>query len=188
MNENLKQKIDSITSYVDLPNIDYTRLNLTTNNGNIIHDVHQQAGTEHYRLLCLLSTWFNYTTIYEIGTWLGAGTVCMAYNKTNKVISYDIEYNVGVKRLDNMEFRLGDYKNDEKLLSSPFIFVDVDHNGPLEFEIYKYLSDNNYKGLTMWDDIHLNDEMRKFWNSVDREKRDITRYGHYSGTGLIFFE
>jgi hypothetical protein len=87
-----------------------------------------------------------------------------------------------------MEFRIGDYKTDPELLKSPFIFIDVSHDGKLEREIYQYLCDNNYKGFTVWDDINLNPEMRSFWADVKHEKRDITRYGHYSGTGIIFFE
>ena len=175
-------------SYIDLPKLDLAKLNLRTNNQNMVHDIYQQAGTEHYRLLCLMSTWFNNTTIYELGTWIGAGTICMAYNKTNRVVSYDIDYRVDLMRLPNMEFRLGDYKKDPELLKSPFIFVDVSHDGTLEREIYKYLCDNNYKGLTVWDDINLNPEMRSFWADVKHDKRDISRYGHYSGTGVIFFE
>ena len=188
MIEDIKKKADSIMSYVDLNKIDFDQLNLKTKNGNMVFDIHQPPGAEHYRLLCVLSTWFNNTTIYELGTWIGAGTICLAYNKTNKVVSYDIEYRVDLERQPNMEFRIGDYKSDPELLKSPFIFIDVSHDGKLEREIYKYLCDNNYKGLTVWDDIHLNPEMRSFWNDVTHEKRDITRYGHYSGTGIIFFE
>jgi hypothetical protein len=188
MMQDLKKKIDDITSYIELNRLDLSKLNLMTNNGNMVYDIHQPPGVEHYRLLCQLSMWFNNTTIYELGTWIGAGTICMAYNKTNRVVSYDIDYRVDLMRLPNMEFRLGDYKKDPELLKSPFIFVDVSHDGTLEREIYKYLCDNNYKGLTVWDDINLNPEMRSFWADVKHDKRDISRYGHYSGTGVIFFE
>lgn len=188
MIQQLKNKVDDINSFIELNKLNLQNLNLKTKNGNMIFDINQPPGAEHYRLLCVLSTWFNNTTIYEIGTWIGAGTICLAYNKSNKVISYDIEYNVDLVRLPNMEFRVGDYKNDKELLNSPFIFIDVSHDGKLEKEIYDYLCDNKYKGFTVWDDINLNPEMRNFWNSVTKDKRDITRYGHYSGTGIIFFE
>lgn len=187
MNE-LKQKIDDIRSFILLPKLDLSNLNLRTNNPNIIHDVHQQAGAEHYRLLCLFSTWFNDTTIYEIGTWLGAGTICLAYNKNNKVISYDTTNNINVIENPNMKFVVGDYKNDKELLNSPFIFVDVATNGVVEQEIYEYLKSNNYKGFTVWGGINLSEEMKSFWKSVTHDKRDLTRYGHYTGTGIIFFE
>lgn len=44
---------------------------------------------------------------------------------------------------------------------------------------------NNYKGLVVWDDIFLNQDMIDIWNSIPNdEKVDITKYGHFSGTGL----
>lgn len=184
----LKQKLGDINSFVPLSSIEYSKLCLRTSNKNLMHDVYQPAGVEHYRLLCLLSQWFANSVIYEIGTWLGAGTICLAYNKNNRVVSYDIEYNVDVKRLDNMEFRIGDYKNDKELLNSPFIFVDVNHEGTIEREIYEYLISNKYKGFTLWNSINLNLAMRNFWTTVAMEKYDLTRYGHYSGTGVVFFE
>lgn len=186
--DEMKKKVDSIYSYLDLNRINFNQLNLKTNNGNMIFDIHQPPGAEHYRLLCVMSTWFNDTTIYELGTWIGAGTICLAYNKSNKVISCDIESRVDLEPQPNMEFRIGDYKKDPDLLKSPFIFVDVSHDGQLEREIYQFLIDNNYKGMTVWDDIHLNPEMQSFWDDVKLDKRDISRYGHYSGTGIIFFE
>jgi hypothetical protein len=187
MNIDIKQKFFDIP-YQDLKNLNLNKLNLRTPNKNMIHDIYQQPGTEHYRLLCWISSLFEDTTLYEIGTWIGAGTICLAYNKSNKVVSYDIVYNVDLERLDNIEFRIGNYENDEKLLKSPFIFVDVEHNGLLERQIYKYLADNNYKGITVWDDINLNPQMKSFWKDVTHEKLDISKYGHYSGTGVIFFE
>jgi hypothetical protein len=174
--------------YQELKNLNLNKLGLKTQNTNMIHDIYQQPGSEHYRLLCYISTVFDNQTLYEIGTWIGAGTTCLAYNRNNQVISYDICYNVDCEQVENIEYRIGDYKKDKNLLLSPFIFIDVDHNGTTEREIYKYLSENNYKGITMWDDINLNLQMKSFWKDVQLEKLDITKFGHYSGTGLIFFE
>jgi hypothetical protein len=185
--EDILNKLDTL-SLRELANIDLSKLNLKTNNQNMMYDINQPAGVEHYRLMCLMSTWFDNTTLYELGTWIGAGTICMAYNKTNKVVSYDINYIVDLERQPNMEFRVGDFSTDKELLKSPFLFIDVTHDGLLENKIYQYLIDNDYKGLTVWDDIDLNPEMREFWKNVRHDKRDITKYGHYSGTGAIIFK
>ena len=178
----------TIELYQELKNLNLNKLFLRTQNTNMVHDIYQQPGMEHYRLLCYLSTLFENQTLYEIGTWIGAGTTCLAYNRDNHVISYDIVYNVDCVQADNIEYRIGDFRKDKNLLSSPFIFIDVEHNGTLEREIYKYLIVNNYKGITLWDDINLNPQMKGFWRDITHEKLDITKFGHYSGTGIVFFE
>ena len=38
-----------------------------------------------------------------------------------------------------------------------------------------------------WDDIHLNEQMRVFWENVTDKKIDVTKYGHVTGTGIINF-
>lgn len=183
---NIKEKLNNIT-IDDFVNIDLNKINFVSNNNNLRHDINGMPGKEHYRLLCLLSTWFNNTYIYELGTWTGGSALCLAYNKTNYVISYDIKHLVEVERQPNVEYRQGDFIHDKQLLSSPLIFIDVTHDGQLERKIYNYLIENNYKGLTVWDDINLNNEMRNFWNDVKHEKHELTQFGHYSGTGVILF-
>ena len=46
---------------------------------------------------------------------------------------------------------------------------------------------NNFKFITIWDDIHLNEEMKIFWHGVGQNKMDVSDYGHITGTGIIFF-
>jgi len=182
----IKQKIInmSINDFID---IDLNKINFISKNNNLRYDINCMPGQEHYRLLCLLSTWVNNTYIYELGSWTGGSALCLAYNKSNYVISYDIKHLVEVERQPNVEFRQGDFTHDKQLLSSPLIFIDVTHDGFLEKTIYEYLIKNNYKGLTIWDDINLNQPMKDFWQSVTHEKYDLTKFGHYTGTGAILF-
>ena len=51
-----------------------------------------------------------------------------------------------------------------------------------------------YEGLLLLDDIHLNDEMKKWWSEVVHNADqwgykafDLSTVGHYSGTGLLDF-
>lgn len=88
------------------------------------------------------------------------------------------------------------------LLSSSLIMIDIDpHDGILEYEMYLWLKNNNYKGFIIYDDIFLekghlaNDysettnNMIDFWNKIpDNEKIDITHIGHWSGTGIVCFD
>ena len=67
-------------------------------------------------------------------------------------------------------------------------FWDTFHNGDFETEFVNYLTEIKYKGLVLFDDIHLNKEMQDFWDGLKLEKYDITEIGHFSGTGLVNFK
>ena len=67
------------------------------------------------------------------------------------------------KDCPNIHFRLEDLFNNtnreaqkEHILSSDFIMIDIDpHEGIMEYEMYEWLRTNKYKGVILWDDIHL---------------------------------
>lgn len=145
---------------------------------------------EHYRLIAHLSTGFGQSVIFDIGTNLGYSALALSYNDTNRVISYDL---VECKQLNhadelnNIEYRIGDVLADTRLLESPLIMLDTDHDGVFENKFYTHLKENNYKGLLFLDDIHLNPPMREFWSSIAEPREDITDLGHWSGSGLVDF-
>lgn len=147
---------------------------------------------EHYKFLAFISQALKGQTVFDIGTYYGESATALAYEPTTKVISYDI---VDLKRIkyppSNIEFNIGDFRNDPRLLSSPFIFVDVDpHDGVQEAEFHKFFVESGYKGITVWDDIHLSPPMNNWWNSLEGNsisKIDITEIGHHSGTGMIIY-
>jgi predicted O-methyltransferase YrrM len=175
---NLQNKdIDDLdTSYIDdIINFDSSYYHLRTN-----------SGREHYRLLMLVSTFIDNQIIFDVGTNACRSAISLAYNKTNKVKSYDI-IQVLEKNpiLDNVEYTLGDSTQDHDLINSPLIFLDVDHDGTYENIFYNHLLKTNQKGILMLDDIHLNEPMKNFWNKIDKPKYDITHIGHWSGTGLV---
>jgi hypothetical protein len=149
---------------------------------------HIESGKEHYRLLMYLSTLFTNETIFDIGTNKCMSALALSFNKTNRIKTYDI-----VKLLpenpivDNIEYIIGDSTKDEDLKKCPLIFLDVDHDGLYEDIFYNHLKSINWSGILVLDDIHLNDEMKQFWNQIDEEKYDITPIGHWSGTGLVYF-
>jgi predicted O-methyltransferase YrrM len=152
---------------------------------------HLASGKEHYRLLIHLSSYFHSSQIADIGTYRGASAIALAQNPTNKIYSVDI----GVFRkeitVNNIEFAVGNFQtNDiikENILKSKFIMLDIDHNYTNEIWLYNFLIQNNWNGIMLCDDINLNDEMRRFWSEITHVKYDITKYGHFSGTGLILF-
>ncbi|MBI9086563.1 MAG: hypothetical protein JEZ11_23400 [Desulfobacterales bacterium] len=145
---------------------------------------------EHYRLLAWLSTLYQGATLFDIGTYRGSSALALSYNGANRVVSYDIETHLTVRHrqaLETIEFTVGDVLSDARLLDSPLILMDIGHDGESEQRIYDYLDRKGYQGLLVLDDIHLNPAMRRFWNGIQRLKRDITDLGHVTGTGLVFF-
>lgn len=151
---------------------------------------HERSGVEHYRLLTYFSNILNEENIIDIGTYRGTSAVALSQNKRNNVLSIDIE-NRRISDTENssVEFYIGNFITDadlqRRILSSKFIFLDIDHLYENEIWLYDFLVGNGWKGTIVCDDIHLNDPMKKFWSEVQHEKIDITKYGHWSGTGVI---
>jgi len=206
-----KEYIYSVTE-----NIPVNFLNYFTSQGII--DYNKDIGIEHYKLLCSISQQINNGIIIDIGTHHGNSTISLAYSLThssnNLIYSFDIknllqdscgrffnDYNVNYL-LENIfdENIRNNYKNI--LLSSSLIMIDIDpHNGILEYEMYLWLKDNNYKGIILYDDLYLkkghignnynetSHNMKDFWDKIpENEKIDLTNIGHWSGTGLVCFD
>jgi hypothetical protein len=150
------------------------------------------SGQEHYRLLRYLAKVIDGTVI-EIGTHAATSVVAMSADTTHPIVTYDIvnEKHREFEDLPTVTFRLCEFSDDveyrDTILSAPMIFIDAPHDGAFEMFCYQWLKDNKYKGLTIWDDIHLNEPMRQFWSRVNLPKLDLSKYGHITGTGAIFF-
>jgi hypothetical protein len=89
-----------------------------------------------------------------------------------------------------VEFIIGDIldsRYESLVLSSSYILLDTFHDGTFEKQFVDYLSLIHWKGYLLLDDIYLNNEMKNFWNSLDRDKTDLTSIGHITGTGLVIF-
>jgi len=150
---------------------------------------HNQSGTEHYRLLMYVSTLYNNEIIFDIGTNKCMSALALSYNKSNRIKTFDIVRILPENPIvDNIQYILGDSTKDNDLQKSPIIFLDVNHDGEYEHIFYQNLIDIKWKGILLLDDIHLNEPMRNFWNSITEEKYDITNIGHWSGTGMVIFK
>ena len=150
---------------------------------------HQLPGREHYRLLMHISTLYREETLFDVGTNRCMSAMALSHNPSNKIKSYDIVQVLAENpKIPNVEFLLGDSTEDEDIRSSRFIFLDVDHDGIYEDKFYAFLKSIEWKGILMLDDIHLNEPMARFWNGIEEEKHDLTKIGHWSGTGLVAFK
>lgn len=147
---------------------------------------------EHYRLLAYLSTLFNNGLIVELGTRHGASAIALSHNSTNMVISYDIVRWTTEVQKANVDFKIEDILTTDSammhILKAKLIFIDIDpHNGHGERHLYSFLKRNNYKGMLLLDDIKDYEPLRQVWESIDTKKYDLSKVGHFSGTGLVDF-
>jgi hypothetical protein len=145
---------------------------------------------EHYRLIALLSSFFDKGMIFDVGTNKGYSAVALSYNPFNQVISYDLVdcRELGApEALTNIEFQVGDVCQDDRLADAKLVMLDTNHDGGFERRFYGHLKQIGFKGLLFLDDIHLNEAMQAFWADIDLPKADITDLGHWSGSGLVDF-
>ena len=179
----------------------------------------KQYGIEddHYTvLLSHLSTYFNNSVILELGTLGGHSAVALAYNKSNLVYTYDKNHwdftDRAFENFDNIRYIIGDciesrwenttisdksISDREIILSSELIFLDVDpHDGIQEKIVSDFLLENNWKGIMVCDDIgtgiekpNWHPEMKKWWQSVEVKKYNISEsvYAAGTGTGIMCF-
>jgi len=161
---------------------------------------------EHYHLLAYLSNMVNDSTIIDTGTHRGSSALALSYNQSNKILTYDIEQfkggiNNNIKNIpSNIESKCNInitnlIKTHPKIiLESSLFFLDINHEGPDEIQVFDFLLLNNYKGILILDDIHLNPEMEKVWGYIKSSNvitLDVTEYGHTlesAGTGLVIFD
>lgn len=187
-NEILKKILEVDNTQLNSLNINL-RFNELLNHDSSYQFMELESGKEHYRLLSYISTLYDNDILFDVGTNACRSAISLSYNKNNKIKSYDIiqvlEKNPIVS---NIEFILGDSTKDEQIQNSPFIFLDVDHDGVYENIFYTYLKNINWNGLLVLDDIYLNEEMKNFWNNISEQKYDLTNKGHWSGTGLVLFK
>lgn len=148
---------------------------------------------------------------FDVGTYLGTSAVCL--NDNLITLTYDIKdwikdhyCNDELKEsfydflaegvvVGNKEFIFNSLKSDleqqSDLAYRSLIFLDVDpHDGIQEQEYYKMFKEVGVDGILLLDDIHLNEGMSYFWNTVRSDRDvltyDVTEYGHRNtGTGLV---
>ena len=123
----------------------------------IIEKLGHEFGTAgpycYYAILTHLSTYFNNSVIVDLGTHRGESAAALAYNKSNKVYTYDVSHREEAadifkkEEFQNIKYILGNCiednwsgmamlegvlpKSDKEIfLSSELIFMDVDpHDG-----------------------------------------------------------
>ena len=171
MNLNLtREYIVELNNTIDSTYLDYF-------NESGLNDYKQKIGSEHYKLLCAISSQISNGIIIDIGTHNGNSAIALGYNlykNKNNILDRSMLYTFDIKDFKSESFKkfmnnycvhsslenIFDYTVREKyknvLLESELILIDVDpHNGVLEYELYSWLFENNYEGIILFDDIFL---------------------------------
>jgi predicted O-methyltransferase YrrM len=158
-----------------------------------------KSGEQEYKLYSYLTTFFNETVILDIGTSHGTSAVALSHNINNKVISYDIvdcirNPNHIIYKKENIEFKIKNVLQDlnsDFLKNIKIIMIDIDHYGEMEQKIIEKLIELNFSGIVILDDVfnhpdhYINYCMKKIWDNIKTPKFNVTKYGHWSGTGII---
>jgi len=150
------------------------------------------SSKEHYRLLAHVSTLCS-GNIIDIGTHKGMSALAFSNNENVQVDSYDIVHNYPLFTKDNVTFHIENVLTNKETLAkiekASVISIDTMHDGSFEREMLKWLLSSKFKGVVMFDDIHLNYGMEKFWRDecTKLDSVDLSKIGHWSGTGVVFF-
>lgn len=186
-----------IISKEDLDNIDMIAWKKAVEWTSSAEYFDKPAGEEFYRLIAYLAQQMPAgCTFVDIGTYFGLSAAALASNEGCQVKTYDIYDHITdnidtytIKNVNNIEFLIKDCLDDADVLAKASIIVlDVDpHDGLQETEIVAKLRAVGFKGVLIVDDIKLNDKMKQFWNEIPERKKDVSTYGHWSGTGIVYF-
>lgn len=149
-------------------------------------------GVEHYWVVSELARKLPPgTKVLDVGTYLGFSALAFSTNENIHVYTVDLVDEIQdnfIKQKKNITFLYEDILQSlPKYIHCPIIMLDTNHEGPFEVAFVKRLEELNFKGILICDDIHLNEAMRNFWKNIQQRKQDITHIGHWSGTGVIFF-
>ena len=159
----------------------------------------ENSGAQEYRLYSYLSTLFDNITILDIGTLDGRSAVALSHNENNKVISYNIVDDICspnhiIYSKKNLLFNIKnvlDDLNEEFIKNVKIVMIDIDHYEKNEILIINKLKELNFSGMIILDDItHHGDPvinmcMNRLWSNITDVKYDVTKYAHWSGTGIV---
>ena len=147
-------------------------------------------GVEHYRFLSYIVEHLGVEKVVDIGTYEGSSALALSANEDVHVISYDIMNRI--KRLpkkSNITYKVENLLRTKNLPETRLIFLDVDpHDGIQEPMFMNLFAELEWKGIVIFDDIHLNGHMQTFWDNVEKTKYDLTKVGHHSGTGMVLYD
>jgi hypothetical protein len=152
---------------------------------------------EHYKLIAYLAAQCPSSfRILDIGTATGASALAASI-VGNPVVSYDTMGRplFEVTTRPNIKFvkAMDPYLHVSHMASGKppcrMAILDVDpHDGIKEARyLQAFESSGFHGGIVLCDDIAVNDAMKAWWESIEQPKYDVTKYGHFTGSGIVSF-
>lgn len=161
---------------------------------------------EHYRLLAALVAELQPRLVVEVGTFTGLSALALkhALPADGRVVTFDLipwdcvpetvltaaDFQDG--RLEQVLGNLADpdcFNQHAALLAdATLIFADGPKDGRFEPAFYRLLQGlpRRAPAWVVWDDI-WDLHMLQFWRDITLPKLDLTSFGHWTGTGLMFW-
>ncbi len=144
------------------------------------------CGQEHYRLLCYLSTLFEDTLFIDIGTNEGDSALALGFGH-NYVVSFDLT-KYSYSPIPNCHYVIGDFRQYlNKVVNARIILYDIPHDDDSFPKLCHFLEKSKWNGFLILDDCQFDPKKRADWDAVTLPKIDATKYGHFSGTGIVNF-
>jgi predicted O-methyltransferase YrrM len=160
---------------------------------------------EHYRLLGALVQVLAPRTVVEIGTATGASALSMLkfMAANTRLVTFDLvpwqqcpghiltesDFRDGrlVQSIDDITVRDGLMRHADLVQAADLIFVDAAKDGVMEERLLKLLCDMPFanRAVVVFDDIRLYN-MLATWRRIASPKIDLTCFGHFTGTGVIY--
>lgn len=148
-------------------------------------------GGDYYRTLAYIANHFQNSLIFDIGSGHGFSALALSFEQSNRVISYDLDRSRGLeikeKEKGNIKFLLGDALSDQVLTLTSIIYLDTYHDGEFERKVIERLIKEKWQGLLIMDDILDYPGLKVVWEDISLPKYNITKYGHFSGFGIVLF-
>jgi hypothetical protein len=129
-----------------------------------------KSSIDQYRLLSYISNSISGIKIIDVGTFKGCSALAFSSNKNNEIYSFNLYEQLDLNFVPkNIKFIIdnilnGDYNSLIK--ESKVILLDTFHDGSFEYEFYNHLVKIGFNGILLLDDIYINSEMYKFWDSI----------------------
>lgn len=154
----------------------------------------------YYAYLMAYSSLFNPDHPLEIGAQTGAGIASIMYGHgEEKCIGVTCDVNI-LEISDEVSNAYLDGKNYIKIIhlkdrldcvnldfnKYDFIFIDIGHDGDVEYQIHQKLLEIKWKGIVFWDDIKLDHRMIDFWNKITNQKIETDWHGK-CGFGIVAY-
>ena len=166
-----------------------------------------QPGERQYRLLAYLASKYKNANILVADGYKGLSSLALSYMDpsnhdddqsatVHSFTRFDFFYTEIRKRKNILyyEANMMDARVQETwkslILQCDIIFIDCSpHTGSDEYAFYRFLQQNLYAGIVIFDHIWSTKQMRdQLWYKIPDEYRyDVTLVGNHSGTGVVCF-